>query len=595
MRIFILVASLLLAACDNGSSGGGASTAPLESKVSQERVDSVIDGTNLAFTAYFPELAAGETAPLLIHGQSWGKSRAANLDDDGLFGSFSQQESSVKIAKRAWQEGYFVITYDPRGFGESSGKVGLADPNLDGQDLKSIIDWAESNFGEHLAKRGDNPVVGTLGLSYGAGTQLANAGIDERVDAMVPMYSWYNLADSIAPNGVPKSTWAGLLVADGTVSSGFSLPFNLYTSALSAFVSLELPEELATQLHNNSLASFCDGEIGGRNVPNVDALFVQGAHDVLFNANEAIRSQACLKSAGNDARLLIQRDGHIIPLLQQSGSDVFYGLQETVHCGGRSFATESLIFDFLEEKLRNGAASQAPTVCISQADSGQVFSQVPVGGVAGSVQGNFVPLGLGFSTILGLFLDFNPGQIWSLLVGVPSNLINLVINGVTGILTGREPAALTYEAISDLLNIIPPELLQDLLTYQHFMPIAEAEAGQAIAGVPTASLNIEKSLFDLEFNPLGIAISTPIAYVGVAVDPADGSGRYLVNGQVTPIRGTGDHEVWLPGVSAKLEQGDRVGLVVMPFHPQYASSRTRVPGFINITGSVSLPITSDQQ
>lgn len=595
MRILILVASLILAACDNGSGGGGSSTAPLESKVSQERVESVIDGTNIAFTAYFPELAAGETAPLLIHGQSWGNLRVSNLDDDGIFAGFSQQESSVKIAKRAWEAGYFVITYDPRGFGDSEGQVSLADPNLDGQDIKSIIDWAVENFGEHLAQRGDDPVVGTLGLSYGAGTQLANAGVDERVDAMVPMYSWYDLAESLAPNGVPKSTWASLLVASGTTSSGFSLPFDLYTSALSAFVSLELPEDLATQLHHNSLASFCDGDIGGRNVPNVDALFVQGAHDVLFNANEAIRSQACLKDAGNDSRLLIQRDGHIIPLLQESGSDVFFGLQETVHCGERSFNTESLIFEFLEEKLRNGVPSQAPTVCFSQAETGQALPEVPIGGVTGSVQENRIPTGLAFSTLLGLFFDLNPSQIFALLAEAPRNLIDLIVNGVASAFAGREPAEIGFEVLSDLLNVIPPELLQELITYQYFMPIAEAQDGQALAGVPTASLSIENSLIDLEINPLGIALTTPIVYVGVAVEPADGSGRYLVNDQITPIRGTGEHDIWLAGVNAKLEEGDRVGLVVMPFHPQFASSRTRVPGFVNVSGSASLPIIADQQ
>lgn len=595
MRLFIMALSLILAACsspsNNSHSGTGTHTGSGGNTGAQSRhfhdatVASKADGTEIAFTAFYPELAAGETAPLLIHGHGWSLSRIKDFNDPNPINAFIQTETSSVVSKRAWENGYFVISFDQRGWGESGGDVSLMDPDLEGQDVASLIDWAEANFGAHLAREGDDPVVGSIGLSYGGGFQTIGSAVDSRFDALVPVITWHDLRYSLNPGGVPKSVWAAFLVLAGAPTSQFSLPFELYQALLQGATTMQLSDELIDKLYNNSWVSFCEGREDGRGIPDVDALFVQGAHDVLFNVTEAALNHNCLKATGNDSRLVVERDGHIVPVVQQSGQLILFGMQEEVHCGNQSFNTADMMYQFLDEKLRDGPASNIPTVCISQAETGQALEQMPVGGIANTVQVDNVVTGVLVETVMGLLLDLDPGALLDLLTNLPTDLATVVTGLVTGLGNPQEelPAA-----IPAILNLLPHELLDKLLTYQHFAPIHTAEAGKALAGIPTAELSLAATTPE---TPL----SDPIVFVGLAIDPADGGGRYLVNDQVTPIRGAGDYSLLLPGVSAKLEQGDVVGLVVMPFHTQYVSSFSRIPDLVSITGSAAVPVIDDQQ
>ena len=51
-----------------------------------------------------------------------------------------------------------------------------------------------------------DPRVGTIGGSYGGGFQFAVAGIDARVDALVPMITWNDLSYSLGPNNTGQTT-----------------------------------------------------------------------------------------------------------------------------------------------------------------------------------------------------------------------------------------------------------------------------------------------------------------------------------------------------------------------------------------------------
>lgn len=595
MRLIIVALSLLVAACTspsnsdgsaNHNNGNGAGNTPAQTSSFQDAtVASKADGTEIAFTAFFPELAAGETAPLIIHGHGWGLSRVKDFNDPNPINAVIQTEISSVVSKRAWENGYFVISFDQRGFGESGGDVSLMDPELEGQDVASLIDWAEENFGVHLAREGDDPVVGSIGLSYGGGFQTIGSGVDSRFDALVPVITWHDLRYSLNPGGVPKSVWAAFLVLAGAPTSQFSLPLELYQALLAGATTMELSDELLDQLYLNSWVSFCEGREDGRGVPNVDALFVQGAHDVLFNATEATLNHRCLKAAGNDSRLVIERDGHIVPVVQQSGSLILFGMQEEVHCGEQSFNTADMMYNFLDEKLRNGSPSNIPTVCISQADTGQALDAVPQGGINNPVQLDNILTGVAVETVMGLLLDLDPGALASLLVNLPGDVASLITTLVAGLGNPQEDLVAVIPA---LLNVLPHELLDELLTFQHFAPLYTAEEGKALAGIPTASLNVAPVVSE---TPL----SDPIVFVGLAVSPADGSGRYLVNDQVTPLRGYGDFELLLPGVTAKLEPGDEVGLVATTFHPQFLTSFSRVPELITVSGSAAAPIIDDQQ
>ena len=48
------------------------------------------------------------------------------------------------------------------------------------------------------------------GASYGGAVSLLAAGYDQRVDAIAPAITYWNLADALFPDGVFKKLWAGI-------------------------------------------------------------------------------------------------------------------------------------------------------------------------------------------------------------------------------------------------------------------------------------------------------------------------------------------------------------------------------------------------
>src|SRR3546814_19316275 len=80
--------------------------------------------------------------------------------------------------KRLNDAGYYVISIDERGFGESSGTVRVMDPEYEGQDLIAVLDWAENLEG--LRRRNNGAMmVGSYGGSYGG--KIGRASFREEV------------------------------------------------------------------------------------------------------------------------------------------------------------------------------------------------------------------------------------------------------------------------------------------------------------------------------------------------------------------------------------------------------------------------------
>ncbi|MFF2025071.1 alpha/beta fold hydrolase [Streptomyces sp. NPDC058171] len=102
----------------------------------------------------------------------------------------------LKLAQR----GYHVLAYSPRGIGikgwlsTSEGFVDVAGPN-DWADGSSVIDYAQEAL--------DPSRIGFLGESYGSGISQLVAAHDpaSRVDAVVALSTWGNLATSLYNNG----------------------------------------------------------------------------------------------------------------------------------------------------------------------------------------------------------------------------------------------------------------------------------------------------------------------------------------------------------------------------------------------------------
>ncbi|MDK9494153.1 alpha/beta fold hydrolase [Streptomyces katrae] len=117
-------------------------------------------------------------------------------------------------AERLARDGYAVMTWSARGFGRSGGKIGLNDPEHEVKDVSALVDALARRPEVRLDADGD-PRVGVAGASYGGAVALLAAGYDRRVDAIAPQITYWNLADSLFPQGVFKKLWAGIFFTTG--------------------------------------------------------------------------------------------------------------------------------------------------------------------------------------------------------------------------------------------------------------------------------------------------------------------------------------------------------------------------------------------
>lgn len=566
------------------------------------------DGTRIVFTVFIPALKPGEQAPLIIHGHGFGLSRTTNLDSQSAQDQLTAGDPTREAARRAWHDGFIVISFDQRGFGQSGGEVNVMDPNLEGKDVSAIIDWAAANLRTSLATRNGDPLVGALGLSYGGGFQTIGAAVDPRFDAIVPAATWNDLRYSLYPNGVVKSLWVDTLVAAGGPGAKFRFAPFIYQAFVEALTSGRIDAAIIDRFRSHSLASFCAGDrADGRRAPKVDAFFVQGVHDVLFNMNEAVRNADCLRATGADVRLLVQRDGHIMPLLQQAGPQILFGMEKEVQCGSERYETAQLMLDFLKEKLKGiRPARPAPAVCITQGPgSGIVAARVAVGGPEFAAAPVSLTTGVAPELLLGALRQSPQGALTDALAKLPANGQALV----AAILAGtRQPNDLV-RALQPAFNLLPPEVLASLTTAPRFVPLQVNRSGGKLAGIPLAKLDLASmanpavgsnaavSLLGISLN-LGAALGLdarqadldPIVFVGLGRQPAGGGPLELINDQLTPLRGAGHYAQELAGVSIDLNPGDTIGLVVYSFHPQYATSFSKLPSPVTVSGTVQLPL-----
>ena len=158
-------------------------------------------------TLYLPDGAAADRpvpAVLLAHGFG-GTKQSVSSDAEDLAGL-----------------GYAVLTYTARGFGHSGGQIHLDNPDYEVRDAARLLDWLAARPDIRKDAAGD-PRVGVVGGSYGGGLALLLAAQDPRVDAIVPMITWHDLASSFLPestgqeptNGVFKKGWAGIFFGSG--------------------------------------------------------------------------------------------------------------------------------------------------------------------------------------------------------------------------------------------------------------------------------------------------------------------------------------------------------------------------------------------
>lgn len=544
-------------------------------------------GETIAFQVLEPigGIDCSKGHPLVLHGHGFGGSRSV----DGF-------ENYRKA-------GFAVISIDQRGFGESTGTVRVMDPEFEGEDLIQILDWAEQNL-EYLRYRNEpglpadmnpNPVVGAIGGSYGGGFQLLLHGQDprQRLDAIVPDITWYDLRNSLNPGNVIKTGWDLVLVAGGEAGStpngnGGLDPIIREILAQGATLN-RFPEAGLDFFYYHSPAYRCEGEpvsvqestdllsyqinppafdVEPTAYPAVDVLLTQGMKDTLFNFNEAWRNFECLKSRGGDVRLLTHQTGHILPLEAPDELQPAEYLDPTA--------------DLLELPGFQAAAGHFACGDIS-------ISDATLNWLEHHLQGK--PLASYFDgTDSEVCLSLDDGQS----IRVPMDefpappLSGEALDGAQVVersVATDLPVASGYEAVATATQ--PPAAL----------PLGEAGAsGLIIGGIPTATLSVSdllgRTTCEVELDPYAAGCD-PIVFVGLGKRPAGESRWQLIDDQIKPVRGLKDQEVVeLVGIAEALMPGDELALLVYGFHPQYPASWSRdalVP-FVNIEGTVQLPV-----
>ncbi|MGI3785371.1 MAG: alpha/beta fold hydrolase, partial [Janthinobacterium lividum] len=145
---------------------------------------------------------------------------------------------SLPTARTLARDGYAVLVYTARGFGASGGLVHLDDPDFEGRDAVAMVDVAAQR--REVERVGTDPVVGFAGVSYGGAVALEAAGLDPRIDAIVPAFTYADLTSALVPQhevaggpasladvtptggpGVLKAAWAAALFTS-TAAAGTS-------------------------------------------------------------------------------------------------------------------------------------------------------------------------------------------------------------------------------------------------------------------------------------------------------------------------------------------------------------------------------------
>lgn len=266
------------------------------------------DGT-LISTNYFPAagLQPGQTAPAVF--------TTAGLSSPGQTDPYAEWDSSIVFVNLVpgvaplREAGYNVITWDSRGKADSGGVLELGAPEFEGRDFTAIVDYYATR-GAITSDGSGDPLMGTVGGSYGGGMQLVNATLDSRIDAIVPGIAWNTLSNSLYPERTFNTVWGALLPVL-LLNAGDRVNPQVYLAALTGVLFgtvSDFSEELLARTGPGELAA----EI------TAPALLIQGIPDTTFPLEEAVINAELISGAGTPVKMIWYCGGHGVCLNPQN-------------------------------------------------------------------------------------------------------------------------------------------------------------------------------------------------------------------------------------------------------------------------------------
>ncbi|MGW5768565.1 alpha/beta fold hydrolase [Streptomyces longwoodensis] len=458
--------------------------------------------------------------------------RPAVLLGHGFGGSKDDVRAQAEDLAR---DGYAVLTWSARGFGRSTGKIGLNDPSGEVADVSKLIDWLAGQPQVQLDAAGD-PRVGVTGASYGGAVSLLAAGYDHRVDAIAPAITYWNLADALFPDGVFKKLWAGVFFSTGGGCARFEPALCAMYQRVAASGT---PDAAARRLLTERSPSAVAGRI------KVPTLLLQGQTDSLFPLGQADAAQKAISANGAPVDVDWIAGGH-------DGGDL-----ET----GRVRARVTSWFD----RYLKGEKS---------AGTGPAFRVTRTGGVDSTD---------GAALLRGASADHYPG-----LDGGP---LPVALTG--GTQRFANPAGATPPAVSALPGLGGTGGLAQLSSlglgvsldfpgqYAAFesAPVAD---GLRITGSPTVTVHVTSTSED--------AVLFAKVY-----DVGENRTRQVLPAQlVTPVRVEGaragkDVTLTLPAIDHAVEKGHRLRLVLASTDLAYASPTAPATYTVSLKGDLTVP------
>jgi pimeloyl-ACP methyl ester carboxylesterase len=564
--------------------------------------------------------------PLMMHGPGYSGSRSTSGFDNYR------------------NDGYTVISWDPRGFGDTSGASKGMDPEFEGRYLIAILDWVEQNL-DYLAWRnessqefitrpvdgisianGDNLLIGSQGSSYGGGYQLLLLSADpkKRLDAIAPDITWHDLRDALNPGDVVKTVWGSVLGAGGSATGSVSYfseetldaESNILDDGQDPFIQETLSRSVATNEwprrsldwfeYRGGFGAWCKASAlptlpypiyGTDTVPMIDAndsfnnpekqangllgygnflvqpanpaqyltgldvLLTQGMTDTLFHFNQAWWNRQCLSAAGANVSLYTHNSGHVLPYAQSPDKPTV----DSGSCGFYSSDEQKPWFDARLNPL-NGSTSELPANTAKET----CFA-------LGTIDDN----GISDTVELAAMDVLAPGG------AATENFTDRQITPLTPVPNG--PAG--YMNLSARAPVIAS------------LGIIQTANSAILAGIPHLTVivssagGINETLQDCDVpdSPTRTGCDS-ITFVGIGKKVPAGNisspNFTLIDDQLQPIRGLGEHDIDLVGIAERLQPGDELAVMFYAVHPQFASSASRdltIPA-VNISGKVWLPL-----
>ncbi|MFC7912757.1 alpha/beta fold hydrolase [Streptomyces sp. NPDC057386] len=433
------------------------------------------------------------------------------------------------------RDGYTVLTWSARGFGRSTGKIGLNDPKAEVADVSRLIDWLARRPEVLLDRQGD-PRVGVTGASYGGAIALLAAGHDPRVDAIAPSITYWNLADALFPNGVFKKLWAGYFINSGGGCAKFQPELcRMYERVAESGT----PDAAARRLLEQRSPSAVADRI------KVPALLLQGQTDSLFPLDQADAAARAISANGAPVAVDWIAGGH-------DGGDPE---------GSR---VEARVTAWFDRYLKQDRAT----------DTGPAFRVTRTGGVD-STDGAAQLRGASAGAYPGLHQAGRTVPLTGSTQPVtnPAGANPPAVSALPGLGAGGGLAQLSALGVGVSLDF-PGQ-------YAAFQS-APLTRDLRITGAPTATVHITSSRDD--------AVLFAKLY-----DVGPGDSRPVLPSQlVTPLRVTGakagkDVTITLPAVDHEVQKGHRLRLVLASTDLGYASPAAPATYTVTLEGDLTVP------